>query len=138
MARSAKRLGRARGRGLEGHAPHHRLARHLVDHPDLDGVRRDVADDGDHRVGPAPGRQLFEAGARVAARARCRPAVDDLGFKARRDQLALEAHEGLDHDRRRVRRPHDECTLAARAAVAPNNQVDARMASASRPTRGAV
>ena len=29
-------------------------------------------------------------------------------------------------------------TLAARAAVAPNNQVDARTASASRPTRGAV
>ena len=40
MARIARVFGRARGRGLERHAAHHRLARHLVDHPDLDGVGR--------------------------------------------------------------------------------------------------
>jgi hypothetical protein len=58
-----QRLRRARRRRLEGHAAYQRLARHLVDHPDLDGVRGEIADDGDDRVGPAPGRQLFETGA---------------------------------------------------------------------------
>ena len=42
--------------------------------------------------------------ARESPARRAAGAVDDLGLEARRGQLALQPHQRLDHDRRRVRR----------------------------------
>jgi hypothetical protein len=134
-----KRLGRARGRGFEGHPAYDRLARHLVDHPDLDGIGREIADDGDDRVGPAPGRQLFEARARIAGRAPRRVgAVEDFRFEARRDQLALQPHQGFDHHGRRVRGRHDHHAGRAYGRSRRTTRSTRQFASTSRPTRGAV
>jgi hypothetical protein len=103
-----KRSGRSWGGWLEGNAPHHRLAGYLVDHPDLDGVGRQIADDCDHRIGAPLRRQLFEAGARVTGCARAARTVHDLGLESSRRELTLEAHQRFDHHRRSVDWPNDQ------------------------------
>ena len=124
MARMRQGLRGARGRRLEGHAAHERLARHLVDHPDLDGVGREIADDGDHRVGPAPRRQLLEAGARVA-----RPAAPPPP-RRRRSRVSNPAEVSSPFSRTSVSTMaggefagRTMMTLAARAAAAPKSPV---------------
>ena len=105
--------------------------------PDLDGIGREIADDGDHRVGAAPGRQLFEAGARVARRCpRAAPSTISVSKPAEVSspfsRTSVSTMTGGELAGRTM------MTLAARADAAPQSQVDTRIASASRRTRGAV